>query len=105
MTQQTIDFSTVQGPVYTGRDRGELLRKELQLDELDASADTIKVRIPETTYTMSSSFFLGVFGPSILKAGSKDAFFRHYKFELPEYLKGAVDSYVARALQTRNLFT
>lgn len=104
MNTQTIDFSTVQGPVYTGRDRGERLRVELDLDKLDQVAEPIDVRIPESTYTMSSSFFLGMFGPSIIKLGSKDAFYEHYKFHLPGYLKEAVDSYVARALQTRNLF-
>ena len=34
----------------------------------------------------------------------KEAFFRHYKFQSPAFLKEVMDSYVARALQTRNLF-
>lgn len=106
MTTQTttIDFAKIEGPVYTGRDRGERLRDDLHLDQLDSSAEVIEVRIPETTYTISSSFFLGLFGPSVVKAGSKEAFYRRYHFQSPSFLKEVMDSYVSRALQTRNLF-
>lgn len=100
----TIDFATIEGPVYTGRDRGERLRDNLKLDQLDVTADVVNVRIPETTYTISSSFFLGLFGPSVIKAGSKEAFYRRYHFESPSFLSEVMDSYVSRALQTRNLF-
>jgi hypothetical protein len=100
----TIDFAKIEGPVYTGRLRGELLRDALELDRLDAAPQTVEVRIPETTYTISSSFFLGLFGPSVVKAGSPEAFYRHYHFQSPSFLKEVMDSYVRRALQTRNLF-
>lgn len=101
----TIDFRLIEGPVYTGRDRGERLRYELHLDQLDVADDVVEVRIPDTTYTISSSFFLGLFGPSVVKAGSKEAFYRRYHFESPPFLRDVMDSYVSRALQTRNLFT
>lgn len=101
---EKIDFRTIKGPVYTGRSRGEHLRLELQLDKLDAAGVPVEVDIPEGTYTISSSFFLGLFGPSILKAGSKDAFFAHYKFKTPAFLQSVIDGYVSRALQARNLF-
>jgi len=104
MNSKMIDFTAIEGPVYTGRDRGVKLRKEYDLDSLDADAEQVTVKIPETTYTVSSSFFLGLFGPSIIKFGSKEAFYKHYKFELPDYLKETTESYVTRALQTRNLF-
>ena len=100
----TIDFAKIEGPVYTGRDRGERLRSDLHLDQLDVSADVVEVRIPDTTYTISSSFFLGLFGPSVIKAGSKEAFYRRYHFQSPSFLREVMDSYVSRALQTRNLF-
>jgi hypothetical protein len=100
----TIDFAKIEGPVYTGRLRGEQLRDELELDRLDEAADTVDVRIPESTYTISSSFFLGLFGPSVVKAGSPEAFYSHYRFQSPAFLKEVMDSYVRRALQTRNLF-
>lgn len=100
----TIDFKSIEGPVYTGRARGQLLREELKLDELDAKQVDVDVAIPDSTYTISSSFFLGLFGPSVIRAGSKDAFYKRYRFDSPSFLKDAMDGYVLRALQSRNLF-
>jgi hypothetical protein len=104
-SSKTIDFSDIEGPVYTGRERGVLLRKQLHLDESDSAGEVIEVTIPEKTYTISSSFFLGLFGPSVVHAGTKEAFYRRYKFKSPAFLKEAMDGYVARALQSRNLFS
>ena len=94
----TIDFSKIEGPVYTGRQRGELLRQALQLDRLDKAPETVDVRIPDSTYTISTSFFLGLFGPSVVKAGSPEAFYRHYRFQSLAFLKEVMDSDVRRAL-------
>jgi hypothetical protein len=99
-----IDFSKYNGPVYTGRDRGTRLRAQLGLDAVDEADKVVEVSIPEGTYTVTSSFFLGLFGPSVVKAGGKAEFFAKYHFTLPEFLKPDVEGYVARALQTRNLF-
>lgn len=99
-----IDFSKYNGPVYTGRERGVRLRQELALDSVDASGANVEVSIPEDTYTVTSSFFLGLFGPSVVKAGSKDKFYQQYHFRTPAFLKPDVDGYIARALQGRNLF-
>lgn len=106
MTQpaNVIDFKGIEGPVYTGRGRGESLRTTLHLDDLDLAGTEVEVDIPEGTYTISSSFFLGLFGPSVIRAGSKDAFYKRYHFNSPAFLKDVMDGYVARALQTRNLF-
>lgn len=103
-TAHTIDFKKIEGLVYTGRDRGERLREKFRLDELDSGGGTVEVRIPEDAYTISSSFFLGMFGPSIVRAGSKDRFYSRYKFQSPVFLREVMDGYVARALQKRNLF-
>ena len=99
-----IYFNEIEGPVYTGRSRGERLRSELQLDKIDATGDVVEVEIPNGTYTISSSFFLGLFGPSVVQAGSKDAFYSRYHFNSPRFLKDVMDEYVSRALQSRNLF-
>jgi hypothetical protein len=100
----TIDFRQFEGRVYTGRDRGERLRDECHLDEIDEKGESVNVEIPEGTYTISSSFFLGLFGPSVVRAGSKDAFYKRYRFRSPDFLRDVMDGYVSRALQKRNLF-
>lgn len=99
-----IDFAKYNGPVYTGRARGANLRAELNLDALERAGSQFKVSIPEGTYTVSSSFFLGLFGPSVVKAGSKDEFYKKFNFTVPVFLRPDVDGYIARALQSRNLF-
>ena len=100
-----IDFEKFNGPVYTGRARGERARSQLQLDQVDEDMAFVEVKIPDNTYTVSSSFFLGLFGPSVLRAGSKEAFLKRFHFHNPQFLKSEIDAYIARALQGRNLFS
>ena len=102
---ETIDFSKIEGPVYTGRGRGEDLRKLLKVDQLDSAENIVNVIIPNSTYSISSSFFLGLFGPSIIKSGSKDAFFNHYHFLTNDFLKSIITAHTLRALQDKNLFS
>ena len=103
--EEIIDFRKIEGPVYTGRDRGERLRTQLNLDSLDDDEFVVRVIIPEKTYSISSSFFLGFFGPSIIKLGSRDAFLKKYKIESSEFLMSVINKHIARALQERNLFS
>ena len=100
----TIDFASIEGPVYTGRERGTLLRDYLKIPALEADNVHIRVSIPDATYTISSSFFLGLFGPSVIQCGSKEAFYKKYEFVANEFLKSIIDGHVDRALQERNLF-
>ena len=99
-----IDLSQVQGPVLTGRDRGEQLRAKFNLDALDAAGAVVDVTVPDTTYAITSSFFLGMFVPSVKHAGSKEAFYSHFRFKAPEFLLAPMDDFVSRALQPKNLF-
>lgn len=103
-TSKLIDFKKIEGPVYTGRDRGQRLRQALELDYLDAAPLPIEVRIPEGTYSISSSFFLGMFGPSVVHMGSMKAFYEKYRFVTTDFIKSVIDGHVTRALQDRNLF-
>lgn len=104
MTSLTVDLSSVSGPVYSGRDRGEALRKKYDLDHKEDGAEVVDVVIPKTTYTVSSSFFLGLFGPSVRKCGSVDSFERKFNFRGPEFLKPVLHSHASLALQNRSLF-
>jgi hypothetical protein len=104
-TANLIDFGRIEGPVYTGRDRGASLRRDLDVDSMDSTNAPVEVRIPKSTYTISSSFFLGLFGPSVVRAGTKEAFYRRFHFDSPEFLREVMDGYVLRALQSRNLFS
>lgn len=104
-SERLIDFAKIEGPVYTGRDRGERLREQLGLDAFDSSEVVVRVVVPEATYSISSSFFLGLFGPSIVKLGSRDSFLQKYRFETSAFLISLIEKHIARALQERNLFS
>jgi hypothetical protein len=100
-----IDFGKLEGPVFTGRARGEKLREVLHVEDFDKKDNIlVEVKIPESTYSISSSFILGLFGKSVMKAGSKQAFYKKYHFNTNELFQGVVDSCVTRALQDKALF-
>jgi hypothetical protein len=93
-----IDFGILGGPVFTGRARGREARLLLRLDELDRSATEIAVIVPDQTYSISSSFFLGLFEESIVAAGSKEAFEAKYFISAKPALRASIQSCIFRAL-------
>lgn len=99
MSTIIVDLTQVAGPVYSGRDRGVALRDRIKLDANEDSAEAVDVVIPEGTYTLSSSFFLGLFGPSVKKCGSVDQFERKFRFRAPEFLKPVLRGHASLALQ------
>jgi hypothetical protein len=100
-----IDFGALEGPVFTGRPRGEALRKKLALDRLDQQADAvIEVRIPDATYSVSSSFILGLLGASVVHAGTREEFFRRFRISANALFQEVIEGCVDRALQAKSLF-
>jgi len=97
----TINFSDFGGPVYIGRPKGEKARARFQLDLLDETDQTVFIKIPEGTYSINSSFFLGFFGKSIRSAGSRESFLKKYQFSAPESLNEAIESFITRALHEK----
>lgn len=95
-----IDFELLGMPVFTGRSRGLADRKKLRLDQLDQAQDNVVVRIPQGVYTVTSSYFLGLFGESIRFLG-RDGFLTHYIFEAPTHVAQKIDDWIARALRNK----
>lgn len=101
----SVDLSKFNGPVYAGRARGENARQALKLDAADQSNQIVEVNIPDSTYTVTSSFFLGLFGPSVINAGSREAFVKKFHFKSPSFLADDFEEYISYALETRKLFS
>lgn len=102
MTEKYIvDFSKLGGPLYSGRSRGEAARKSLNLDQKDKEEIFIEVKIPESTYSITSSFFLGIFGKSIRSCGDVDKFFSKFSFNAPDRMIEKFISYTKRALREK----
>lgn len=96
---QKIDFAKLGGPTYIGRPNGESARKSIRLDELERTPDIeFDIDIPENTYNINSSFFLGLFGDSIRKAGSQEAFKKRFHFVTHGREYQVIDRSIQRAL-------
>ncbi len=94
-----VDFSKLGGPVYSGRKRGELVRKKMKIDSVDQGEAIVHVKIPADAYSVTSSFFLGLFGESIRRAGDRQTFLKKFQFDCPPVFQETFDSCIARALQ------
>jgi len=66
--------------VYAGRPRGEEVRRTLGLAERELQKDArIEVTVPNDTYSVTSSFILGLLGDAITRL-REDGFRRVYHF-------------------------
>jgi hypothetical protein len=93
-----VDFDALGGPVYVGRARGQQVRAQLKLDEADRDNKNVTVRIPNSTFSINSSFFLGLFGPSIRAAKSREAFLARFSFSCDARFWESIDAGIERAL-------
>lgn len=100
-----IDFSRFDGPLFAGRARGQKARDKVSLDELELQPDSKFVVIfPPNFFTMTSSFFLGLFGKSIQQCGSKQTFLEKFDFSTaPEETKKQIFSWIDRALSDKGV--
>lgn len=58
--------------VFAGRDRGIRVREAMKLDEIDREPEAeVEVIVPTDVFSVNSSFFLGLFGPSIRSLGAE----------------------------------
>ena len=96
--KEIIDLNKHGGPIYTGRDRGEQLRMKLGLDRLDSEGHEVEILVPEQTYTITSSFWLGLLTPSVKMYGTKERFFEKYQFKMPDRFQKKFQYCIDRAL-------
>lgn len=73
------EFRTGNVRVFAGRDRGQKVREAARLAALDDAGSEIEIRVPEDVFSVTSSFFLGMFGDTIRALG-KSEFRRRYRF-------------------------
>ncbi|WP_414432721.1 hypothetical protein [Alcanivorax sp. IL2] len=102
METKSINLADFGGPTYIGRDNGEAVRKKLGLDKMDKNNEvSFTIEIPEDTFNINSSFFLGLFGDSIRSCGSKSAFLSKFNFETHGREYSIINKSIDRALRER----
>lgn len=97
----TIDLSKYSNEtkVFSGKDFGMKVRKELDLDGLDSTDTKVIINIPNDIISLNSSFFLGLFGPSVRKLnkyGFKYKYIFNYNDDL--ILEVSIENGIERAL-------
>lgn len=63
----------IKSKVFTGRDRGEMVRKASKIDEYEETYDKIIIEIPSDIYSINPSFFEELFFNVVSKL-KKEAF-------------------------------
>lgn len=82
--------------VFTGRDRGKLVRERSNIDSIEASYDKVIIIIPNNVYSINPSFFEELFVNVVNKLG-KEGFLAKFEFksegdyEYEDQLSEAID--------------
>lgn len=85
-----------------GKERGERAREHFKLNQLDQQPDEVEVEAPDYLDNISSSYFLGMFSPSIEKLGGEEGFLKKYKFTATQHIRRAITHGIARATMSRS---
>jgi hypothetical protein len=106
MAMIDLEALTGEGSVQnlSGRLRGLAAREMFRLDELDATGEIVEVRVPEYVYSLTPSFFQGLFGESVHAVGdSADSFRQRFHFLAADIVLEQVERGLNAALTTRDL--
>lgn len=98
MTIEVNLSELTRGEVFnlSGHERGSHARTLFKLDEADASAQEVQVVIPAEVYTLTPSFFQGMFARSLQSLGNdRDSFFKKYRFRASPLILRQVDRGIA----------
>ena len=79
-----------------GKERGINARVHFDIAKLDDTDTNVEVEIPDFIDGISSSFFLGLFTPSLDKLGSRERFLLKYHFQAPQEVLAQVDAAIRR---------
>lgn len=101
----TISFEAVtkNGAVknLSGKQRGIDARRAFNLDLMDNINDKVIIEIPSYIYSISTSFFLGLFSDSFCKFRDAHNFLNHYEFKATPEIMNQVMHSVGRCLMKK----
>ena len=97
----SLDLSTIEPPLFVSRQKGIACRQKHDLDKLDHQINPIRIIFPKNTYTLSSGFFLGLFGKSIRQIGNRKRFLAHYIFTGPTHIISKINKFTHAALRNK----
>ncbi|MBB4041614.1 hypothetical protein GGR34_003292 [Microvirga flocculans] len=83
----------------TGHERGVEARVRYDLEKLDEVQEPVRVIVPESVYTLTPSFFQGMFAESVRKLG--ETFLTHYRFDASALIMRQVQRGISSANMQR----
>lgn len=86
----------------SGRDLGFKQRKHHKLDEIENNNDKIEIKVADNIIFLSSSFFLGMFGESVRKCGTKEKFKEKFIFKTNGQIESNIEDGINDALKNIN---
>lgn len=104
---ETINFADMDAlenhgrRLYAGRDEGQAHREKYNLDEKDFSDGVIEVIIPNDTYAITCSFFLGLFAKSVHALGGSRQFRAKYTFQASKEFQNDIAFHIVRAVREK----
>ncbi|TCU73953.1 hypothetical protein EDE08_10419 [Bradyrhizobium sp. R2.2-H] len=103
MSQINLGELTNNGEVrnLSGHERGVAARQKFALDNLDAAGAPVLVHVPEDVYSITSSFFQGMFAQSVRSCGDRERFLARYQFEAPVVVLRQIERGIEASLMKR----
>jgi hypothetical protein len=88
----------------SGRLRGQAARKMFQIDDIDRRDDAVEVIVPGYVYSLTPSFFQGLFGDSVKAHGNDPSrFLARFRFVAPSIVLEQVERGLSAVLTSRDL--
>jgi hypothetical protein len=85
----------------SGHERGRAARENYRLNDADRDGEIIRVVVPEDIYSITSSFFQGMFSESVRKAGSRENFLARFEFDAPPVVLRQIERGIEASLMRR----
>lgn len=103
MQQIELNELTRNGEVHnlSGHDRGQAARQKFRIAELDATEEAVVVNVPSYVYTITPSFFQGMFAESVRHLGDRDRFLARYSFRADPVVLQQIDKGIRASLMNR----
>lgn len=85
----------------SGHDRGVAAREKYGLQQIDDAGEMVVIRSPVDLYTITPSFFQGMFAESVRAAGGREQFLARYKFDADPVVLRQIESGIETSLMKR----
>jgi hypothetical protein len=85
----------------TAHERGVAARVHYGLEQLDAGLEPVTVVVPREIFTLTPSFFQGMFAESVHHFGAREKFLAHYQFDATNLILKQIDRGISAAQMRR----